>query len=197
MKLYKLLSGTQLLKNYSTKFMLPTFVGIHIPLFGIIGLIIFTEGSVINKMPVFLLTLGLTLLATAVTLYTLNALVLPLKKAQRSLADYLDKQTVTNLPIEYNDEVGLLMRDINTVTGSLHANLNEKGQVVKALSHDLRAPATNILALTRLLKEEKDADEMIRYAQSIEESVNKQLKLMDTMVYSYGDKIHAFPHHKA
>jgi signal transduction histidine kinase len=169
--------------------MLPAFIGIHIPLFGIIGLLLFTAGTTINKMPVFLYTLGFTLAATAITLYILNAMIAPLKKAQRSLADYLHKQTVPNLPVEYDDEVGMLMRDINTVVISLDANLTEKGRVIKALSHDLRAPATNILALIRLIKEERDADELIRYVQNIEDSVNKQLKLMDAMVYTYEDKI--------
>lgn len=168
--------------------MVPTFIGIHIPLFGIVGLVLLTSGTVVNKMPVFLLTLGLTLLATTITLLTLNGLILPLKKAQRSLAAYLQKQTAPNLPVEYSDEVGLLMRDINIVTESLHATIGDKDRVIKALSHDLRAPATNILALTRLIKEENDADEIRKYVQSIEASVNKQLQLMDTMVYSYDVK---------
>ena len=189
MKLYKLLSATPLPKKYTAKFMFPAFLGVHIPLFGIIGLLLFTAGTTINKMSVFLYTLGFTLAATAITLFILNAMIAPVKKAQRSLANYLDKQTVPNLPVEYDDEVGLLMRDINTVAISLNANLAEKDRVIKALSHDFRAPATNILALIRLIKEERDADELIRYAQNIEDSVNKQLKLMDTMVCTYEDKI--------
>lgn len=191
MKLYRLLSGMPLLKNYTAKFMFIAFLGIHIPLFGIIAMLIAASGSDISKIDFFLLTLGLTLLATLITLFILNALMLPLKKTQRSLADYLANQTIPHLPEEYTDEMGLLMRDINTVIGSLHAHLDEKDRVIQALSHDLRAPATNILALIHLIKEEKDKDELNKYVARIEDSVNRQLKLMDTMVYAYEDKINA------
>jgi signal transduction histidine kinase len=185
MRLYKLLSGVRLLKNYTAKFMLIAFLGIHIPLFGVIGVLGITAGAPVNKTGLFLLVLGLTLLSTVVTLWVLSALTIPLKKAQLALSNYLISRTIPNLPENFTDEPGLLMRDINTVVSTLHNNLQEKDKVIKALSHDLRAPATNILALLALMKDETDTDELAKYVKRIEESVNRQLSLMDAMVYTY------------
>ena len=183
MKLYQSLSGIKLLSNYTSKFMFVAFLGIHIPLFGVIGLLIYSSGSTIDKVSCFLLTLGLTLLATVVTLVILNGLVLPIKSAQRSLSDYLDKQAMPNLPTDMTDEVGILMRDINTVVAALHNCINEKNKVIDALSTDLRIPAENILDTVQLIKNEKDADKVAYYLKSIETTLNVQLKLIDGIVY--------------
>ncbi|MES2275571.1 MAG: hypothetical protein V4592_06090 [Bacteroidota bacterium] len=187
MKLYRSLSGIKLLSNYTVKFMFVSFLGIHIPLFGIIGLLIYSSGSSINKASCFLLTLGLTLLSTTVTLLVLNGLVVPLKKAQRSLSDYIDKKSLPNLPDDMTDEMGILMRDINTVVATLHTNLGEKDQVIQALSHNLREPATRIQTIIKSIKAEQDPAATTKYLNDIDEAITSQLSLMDEIVRKYGD----------
>lgn len=188
MKLYSYLSSIGILKNYSIKFLSVAFIGIHIPLLGIIAALIYTSGPAINKVPLFLLTLVLTLLATAITLLVLNALVLPLKKAQVSLANYLNNKSIPDLPNGYTDEVGVLMRDINTVITTLHNNIEEKDKVIKALSHNLRASATNILTSVNSIRNENDPAETNKYLTSIANSVNQQVTIIDDIVHSYETK---------
>jgi phosphoglycerol transferase MdoB-like AlkP superfamily enzyme len=129
MKLYNYLSKIAILKNYTTKFLFVAFIGIHIPLLGVIAALIYTSGTAIGKVSLFVLILVLTLLATGITLYMLYSLMLPLKKAQQALANYLRDKTVPGLPEGYTDEVGLLMRDINTVANL--RNSTEENKMIK------------------------------------------------------------------
>lgn len=101
MKLYQFLSRISFLKKHSAKLMFITFLGIHIPLIGIIVLLILSSGSTVNKPAFFLLTLCLTLLATGITLFVLNMLTFPLRKTQHSLHEYLEKDFIPNLPGGY------------------------------------------------------------------------------------------------
>jgi len=191
MKLYKFLSGARLLKTYTSKFMLIAFVGIHLPLFGVIGILITSAGGPINKAALFLLALGLTLLSTIVTLAILSALIMPLKTAQTALSNFLRTRTIPSLPNEFTDETGLLMRDINTVVSLLNDNANKKDEVIKALSYDLRTLATNILALLQLIEDGTDPAETANYMKRIRQSVDRQIRLMDATVNNYEHKIKA------
>lgn len=159
--------------------MFVAFLGIHIPLFGVIGALIISSGTTVNKLAIFLLTLGLTLLATTITLFVLNALVEPLKATQQSLANYLRTQTMPDLPQDMTDEMGLLMRDVSVAVNGLHAGMYEKDKLITALSTDLKRPATDIKSLIKQAREARDAAEAATYLDGIESAVNRQLKLID------------------
>lgn len=179
MKLYRSLSRIPLLKKYTAKFMFVAFLGIHIPLFGVIGVLIASSGTTVNKIAIFLLTLGLTLLATTITLFILNALVEPLKETQQSLSNYLKTKTMPGLPQDMTDEMGLLMRDVSTVVNVLHNSIDEKDRLIKTLSTDLKMPAINIQALIKQARQANNLSEADTYLAGIETAISQQLKLMD------------------
>ena len=68
MKLYTLLSKIKFIsKSYSLKFLFVAFLGIHIPLIGLIFFVIFTKDN-LSEYTILLITLFFTLLATSITL---------------------------------------------------------------------------------------------------------------------------------
>ena len=94
-----------------------------------------------------------------------------------------------DLPENFDDELGLLMRTVNNFVGTVHHKLNEKDKLITALSHDLRAPAANILTNINLLKTETNAGEIDKHLKNIDALINRQLKVMDGLAYNCGDKI--------
>lgn len=147
------------LKKYSLKFLFISFVGIHIPLLGIITYLIAANEHEITPVGIGLLTLLLTLLATAVTLFLLNELLKPLKMIQAGLDQYIQTKQLPDLPEHYQDEVGQVMGKLQNTLEELQQLLDEKQDLIALLSHDLRSPVNQIKGLITLLQ---DADEELQ-----------------------------------
>lgn len=180
MRLYSNLSKVGLLKKYSAKFLAIAFLGIHIPL---IGLIIFLSFNNDDLSPTVILisTLIFTLVATALTLYILNKLLLPLKIGRNALKAYLENQELPNLPTHFTDEVGELLRDLQFSIEVFDDLIDSKQQAIAILSHDLRNPSSGILMSVELL-EDKEDDTIDRdyLISSIKKLANKQISLMES-----------------
>ncbi len=113
MRFYKALSGIGFLtKSYTMKFLFVAFLGIHVPLIGIVVYVGLWAPGNIQPVTLLLLTLGFTLAATAATLFVLNKLLEPVKLAMQSLEDYVATRKVPNLPKHFPDEVGVLLQSI-------------------------------------------------------------------------------------
>lgn len=84
-------------KSYTSKFLFVAFLGIHIPLIGLIFFLSFHTEE-LGRLPVFLITLILTLVATATTLFVLRALLAPMNAARNALGNYLSRREIPNLP---------------------------------------------------------------------------------------------------
>src|SRR5690606_3769484 len=138
MRTYHILSQISFLKKYSYKFLFVAFLGIHIPLLGIIFYALFA--TTISTTNFILITLGLTLAATALTLRILNSLLQPIIKGKVALNDYLEHDKVPKLPITYTDEVGEILKNIQFTIESLDEVDKEKQEIAELMSHDLRTP---------------------------------------------------------
>ena len=109
-KVYNKLHAVKFLKkSYSLKFLFISFIGIHIPLIGIIIFLLSTDAG-LEKSTLIIITLILTLVATASTLFILNSLIKPLIYSKNALQDYISEKKLPNLPTHYKDEVGVLMQ---------------------------------------------------------------------------------------
>ena len=178
-KIYHSLSASRLLKNsYTVKFLFVAFIGIHIPLIGLIVLIFIHSGS-LSGATVFTLTLILTLAATASTLYILKSLLEPLKVSHKALESYLANREIPELPTGYPDEAGMLMKSVQETINSLDLLLEEKKDFIGLLSHDLRTPLTSILLMSSVLerKTSMSDEERRRYAAHITSSTKAQIEL--------------------
>lgn len=92
--------------------MFVAFLGIHVPLLALLlSFVISNSYSLEIAMRVMVIALLATLAGTAVTLYTLRHLLNPVILTSTALHNYLNNQTLPELPTEFADEVGTLMAD--------------------------------------------------------------------------------------
>lgn len=183
MQLYAKLSSLGFLKSYASKFLFVAFLGIHIPLIGIIFFVVLNDTQSLTRLDIILYTLLLTLVATAVTLFILNRLIRPIAVAKDALRDYLEAKVLPQLPTTYADEVGVLLRDIQNTVVAIDELLNEKKDLVAMLSHDLRTPTITTLDTVRLLRESPEERENLEpYLENLDQVSQKQLALMDSVL---------------
>ena len=121
MKLYDKLSNISFLKkSYAFKFLFVAFIGIHIPLIGILFFVLYAKNT-ISPDSILIFALIMTLLATLITLLILNKLIRPILLASKSLDEYRNNRILSELPTQYTDEAGLLMRNIQSLFMKLKA----------------------------------------------------------------------------
>lgn len=111
--LYSLLSNVRLLKaSYTAKIMAVAFCGTHIPLLALLLSFVFSQSySSDIAIQVLLIALSSTLVGTAITLYALNLLLIPVKATSNALRDYNQSQKLPDLPVHFEDAAGTLMAD--------------------------------------------------------------------------------------
>lgn len=182
MELYRKLSKIGFLKNsYAYKFLFVTFIGIHIPLIGLLFFIIYEKQTAsANSIVVF--TLLMTLLATAITLWILKKLIKPIEVASIALDTYRRTRVLSQLPTDFKDEAGLLMANIQESILENEKYINDKQDLVYLLSHDLRNFAGNSKALAKLILDENPTDSIVEYADLISQSMDQQFIFIETVI---------------
>lgn len=179
---YPALSRISLLsRSYALKFLFIAFIGIHIPLIGIILYLLFGP-SHLQPLPIFLIVLVLTLLATAATLYMLNGLLTPLMKSKKALENYLEKRMLPNLPQHHSDEAGVLMQKVQQTIMALNNMLEEKQDLASLLSHDLKQPLSAIGASAEALAASTDVTHTHKFAANINKLVKEQFTLLEDVL---------------
>ena len=118
--LYSSISQLPVPKTYPGKIMLVAFVGTHIPLIALIINAATSNYSPREVTSTLLITLLATLISTAVTLYALHQLLYPIILTSQTLRQYLKSKRLTNLPTNFQDEVGTLMTDTNRTLQQLN-----------------------------------------------------------------------------
>lgn len=182
MKLYHNLSKIGFLKkSYAFKFLFVAFIGIHIPLIGILFFVLYFNTS-ISPTSVLVFSLIMTLLATAITLLVLNQLIKPIAIASKALNDYRNERRLSVLPTEYNDEAGLLMSNIQESIFESETFISEKQDLIYMLSHDLKNFAGNPQGLAKLILDEKPSDSIKDLANLICESTNLQFRYIENFI---------------
>ncbi|KRD09964.1 histidine kinase [Flavobacterium sp. Root901] len=182
MKLYHNLSQISFLKkSYAFKFLFVAFIGIHIPLIGILFFVLFFEHT-ISTASILIFSLIMTLLATAVTLLVLKQLIQPISIASKSLDDYRNNRKLSILPTEYTDEAGLLMCNIQESIYESESFINEKQDLIYMLSHDLKNFAGNPQGLAKLILSENPSESIKHLADLICESTNLQFRYIENFI---------------
>lgn len=182
MNIYNYLSGLPFLKKYSHKFLFIAFLGIHVPLIGIILYIVLGKQEVLSPSSVILIILGLTLLATGVTLFLLDQLLVPLIESKKALKAYIKNKTLPNLPVTYKDEAGILMQKVQSTIISLDELMRAKEDLFSLVSHDLRSPLNRIIGITDIMKEECTNNEIATYIEMISVESQRQLELLSSIL---------------
>ena len=182
MKLYEKLSAISFLKkSYAFKFLFVAFIGIHIPLIGILLFVLFAKGD-FSVAGLLVFSLVMTLIATGVTLWILKKLIQPIELASKALNDYKLNRTITNLPVHFSDEAGLLLFNIHDSILESESFITEKQDLIYLLSHDLKTFAGNPKSLARLILETNPSDEVKELAQLICESSTEQYQYIQNFI---------------
>lgn len=161
-------------KNYSLKFLFVAFIGIHIPLI-IIVLISITDIFNFSKASILIAALLATLAASALTLYFLNKLLWPLLEAKNALTHYVFKKKIPQLPIHFEDEAGILLRELQYTIEHLDYLIEEKKDVATILSNDIRGPFEQFFALSTQIIEQTDSENVRQNAITIKQISIKNL----------------------
>ncbi|PBI85723.1 Signal transduction histidine-protein kinase ArlS [Flavobacterium sp. ACN2] len=182
MKLYHKLSKISFLKkSYAFKFLFVAFIGIHIPLIGILFFVLFFEHEV-SSASILIFSLIMTLLATAITLLVLNKVIKPIAIASKALDDYRDSRKIAALPTDYTDEAGLLLCNIQESINEAENFINEKQDLVYMLSHDLKNFAGNPQGLAKLIISEEPSESVKNMAELICESTELQFRYIENFI---------------
>ena len=182
MNLYNNLSSISFLKkSYTLKFFFVAFLGIHIPLIGLIFTVILSKDS-FSAGFLLLATLVLTLVATGITLYVINKLIKPIETASKALSNYRTNRDVPNLPMHFKDEAGLLLSNIQTTINENENYLVQKQDMIYLLTHDIRNFASQPLALAKLILEEDNPASSKEYANLIIDSSSKQVDFLEAFI---------------
>ncbi len=182
MQLYKRLSRFGFLQNsYAFKFLFIAFLGIHIPLIGILFFVLFAKQSA-SPITILIFALVMTLIATAITLIVLKRLIQPIELASNALNNYRKERIMPLLPIEFKDEAGLLMRNILETIQDNEKYINEKQDLMYLLSHDLRTFTGNSQSLAQLILAENTNETVNEYASLIAQSTSQQLHFIESFL---------------
>ncbi len=122
--LYALLSKLGFPKSYLGKIVFVIFLGTHVPLIALVFYLLlsssFGSGPALGVVTLLLVA---TLAGTAATLYALHGLLAPIRLTSCSLREYLDSRRLPELPVEFTDEAGRLMADVQYVMESQDATI--------------------------------------------------------------------------
>ncbi len=182
MKFYEKLSTIGFLRNsYVFKFLFVAFIGIHIPLIGILFFVLYAKAN-FTTMSLLVFSLIMTLIATVVTLLVLKKLIQPIELASKALNDYKLKRIVTDLPVHFTDEAGLLMSNIHNSILESETFINEKQNLIYLLSHDLKTFAGNPQSLATMILDTNPSEKVKELAELICESTKEQFRYIENFI---------------
>lgn len=168
-------------RSYVFKFLFVAFIGIHIPLIGLLFFVLYGNFS-ISPNTVLIFALVMTLLASAVTLLILKQLVRPIEIASKALRNYRSERQLPDLPLNYFDEAGFLMSNIQGAIVEHEKFIVEKQDLIYLLSHDLKTFAGQPQSLARLILDENPTANVKELAELIYQSSNQQFMYIENLL---------------
>ncbi|MGY6561342.1 MAG: sensor histidine kinase [Luteibaculaceae bacterium] len=179
---YKNLSKVPYIGNsYAAKFLFVAFLGIHVPLIGLLIVLLSGAGEIsfINSI---ILVLVFTLAATGITLLILHNLLIPIKQSGDALKDYMESKTLPHLPLQFKDEAGVLMTNIQLTLVQVDRLLQENRDLTALLSHDLRAPLNQMQGIIDAIKSTETNEQTTGLLNLMETSLSNQLNLLENLL---------------
>lgn len=182
MHFYSTLSSIRFLrKSYAFKFLFVAFIGIHIPLIGLLFLVLYGDID-FSSTAILIFTLVMTLIATATTLWVLKKLIKPIEMASEALNDYKKDRKIAKLPTDFIDEAGLLMSNISDSIFENEKFITEKQDLIYLLSHDLKTFAGNPQSLATMILESNPEEDIKELAELIHQSSTQQFQYIENFI---------------
>lgn len=183
MKIYSLLDKVPILsKSFVLKVLAVTFIGIHIPLLGVIFMRIFLNDEILaNPTQLFFAVFALTLLATTVTLFVLRNLLKPIEQMKKLCSDYILGGKIPTEEIRYKDEMGDLMSNIQIAIHHVEHMQHLKEDYLSLFSHDVKNSFSEILSSIHLLNNNIKI-EGLDLNQNIHDIINNQINSLNETI---------------
>lgn len=181
MSLYHRLNKIKALqKSYSLKFLSVAFLGIHLP---VIGLVITLQMASLEDKPwtIVAIVTGVTLLSSVITLYILRELTQPIREVAHDVADYQDHRRLPTWKITGSDEIAQLRKHVESALFTLEDQRIKQEDLSMLLTHDLRSPIGTAINALDLL-ESSDAKERQEQIDSLKHFLSNQLSFIDMML---------------
>ena len=141
MKLYERINKIKLVRNsYKSKFWFISVIAILIHTFISLYLLFFCALSNTSTILVLFLTSVALILSG---FYVIKKLINPVVLASAELNNLVLNKSALQLPVIYEDEVGLLLKNINYIIKNNTSVIDEKLNLISLLTHDLRQYAGN------------------------------------------------------
>ncbi len=184
MKFYDFVVGiASFRRKYAFKFFLVSLPLALLALGEIVFVILMDNGAVKIHLPIFVaVSVTLTLLAIVAAYILFNKLVAPLRLANRSLENYIATRKILELPVNYEDEAGQILANVQHTLTKLDTLIVEKSDMVDLLSHDLRSPVGRILSLSNMIKSEGGGGEVELYSDYIINECTGLLSLLENIL---------------
>lgn len=164
--------------SYSTKLIFYSILGIHLPLIGFISFITLSNLEIETSFIISLL-LFLTVGATLITIPIINRILNPLKASSKVLEDYYGEEILPN-PAQYPGEgVDISLTRLRRTVISLHAHIQEKKDLSRLLSQDLRQPFAQMMGIFEIIKLEDDHIKINAYCNQMIAEGKKQLGFLE------------------
>jgi signal transduction histidine kinase len=94
------------------------------------------------------------------------------------MQEFENSQTILNVPVEYTDEAGILLRQVHSTLVKIKTLTEERNNFVGLITHDLRNPLAATIGLAYLIKESSKEEEVLEYADLIHQSGQTGLKII-------------------
>lgn len=169
---------------YSVKFLSVAFVGIHVPLIGLLVYFILTSADKGEALPVLVIALILTLVGTGATLYLQYVLLGPVRAASEALKNYQEGAPPPNFFTRSDDDAAVLLGSTQKCLERIDTLLEEKKAVLGTLSHDFRSPIASIAGISETIVDlaKEDPEILEELAVEIREKAYESLRLCDNLI---------------
>lgn len=182
MKLYSKLSKISFLKSgYAAKFLFVGLLGILLPVIGLFVAAVYVR-SYLAPLDLFLITLAIIVVGSVVMVLILRNLILPIVIASNALQEYTNTLTVPQLPVDYTDEVGLILKNMQALILANQKLVTDKKEFCTVLTTDLKNQTMQTSRLLESISKASTNNSITNLASDALQSVQKQIHFVDTYV---------------
>ena len=174
-------------KSYVGKFLFIAFVGVHVPLIAMTIYVVMSLQNWTSALPVLIVGLLATLFGTGLTLLFQKQLLAPIVVTAEALDRYTRNRTMPSLPTNYSDEAGQLMQNTQLCIENLNQLLAMKNDLLSVISHDTRAPLSNIVLASQMIdlmlkNPQTNIAEIQNFNAMIRTAADRQIQLMNSLM---------------
>lgn len=164
--------------SYSTRLILLSIAGIHLPLIGIVTYEYFSKSTIISS-DLISAMLIFTVAATLIIVPVINKVLSPIRTGTKALEDYYLEEKVPLRNTVHAVEDDIVLSRLQRTIISLHAHIEEKKDLSRLLSQDLRQPFSQMMGIFEIIKLEEDHSRIDAYCNQMIVEGTKRLKFLE------------------